>query len=1110
MKVRSLFLILFSGLAWGSFVYAQPEEGQAPPPDQPPPEAEVVILDDFEGGEAEWKWDGMAPDHEHFRSGEAGGLWDTATEQVTARDIVHNWTAHDRLTFWCYSPEATGARLLLILWSENPDTDGWDYYWTLIDVDWTEWREFSIPKRAFIATREPSWNHIEALSLASGGWDIIRPVPGTLLTFDDFALRRDPPAPQESLIISDMEADLYGWNGLEAEKEIVKEGRQAGAWRDTVATPEVANGLLLPHDWSGYDFFEFWAYAEVANGAQITLLFFSDSEATPGADELDYYFSNFLVDWTGWKRFRLRLRDLPASRQPRGWDQIDRLVFSAIWSGQAVLADTVLVFDDLRLTRERIALRQRQCRLLRRTAEEVALLWEVEATPQGAEPWEVVVSIESEGEPPARARLVGEAEVTLPPGQPQTFQVEIALPATRLIDFAGLGTQGFRLTVASRRKGGPPYCESLFLPALALFFEALELGPRPRLFLSSDDLGAQRAKREAKWAGRFWNELVQRSGWEGARAGREMSAVPRYVLLWSLDVEAVAYRLSGEPDHLATCQQLIQAILEWPTWLEPENEGTGRQWDLRTCNIAGVLGRAYDLLYEDLSAELRERIRAALLDRALRPLQVEIAGGGRDATRFDCNWACLFLGGNGVAALALLGDEPQVALLLADIVPRVQRILETIGPGGGWQEGFTYRDYGLAFLSQFMDALRRVTGGRVDLFQHPFWRAMGPFSLYGALSPTAYINFSDCDYPPYNRALLFKLAAETRDPHLQWLALHQWPSRYADPFQFLWYDPTLPPELPQNLPTAKHFPGVDWVVLRDGWGDEATVFALRSGYRGPHAHLDANSFLLQAYGERFLVDMGRGVYHQDYFHSTKRWLDYHNGTIGHNTLLIDGQNQTPGPNGGHIATFETHEEYDYVVADATETYAGAQKVRRHVVFLKPTVFVLLDEVRTEEPARIESLLHPASKRFSVAENTIRIEGDRASLLVHVLAPDPVAIRSDQHPGEEPFLRVAPPDPTADLQFLMVLYPLRAKAPEPTLTCQTEGQDVLVRVQGPDGEDTVTFVGLAGEATDATQSRVAAVQVSRGRRRGGPGAHPRKLEVGNGKGEGEDLRGKKGF
>jgi hypothetical protein len=169
-----------------------------------------------------------------------------------------------------------------------------------------------------------------------------------------------------------------------------------------------------------------------------------------------------------------------------------------------------------------------------------------------------------------------------------------------------------------------------------------------------------------------------------------------------------------------------------------------------------------------------------------------------------------------------------------------------------------------------------------------------------------------------------------------------------------------------------------------------------------------------------------------------------------------------------------------MVADATETYARAQKVLRHVVFLKPSAFVVLDEVRMEEPAQIESLLHPATTRFAVEENIVRMEGDQASLLVHVLAPDPVTIRSDQHPGKEPFLRLSPPDPTADLRFLMVLYPLWAKAPEPTITRQIVGQDIVVRVQGPDGEDTVTFVGLAREDVEATQSRVAAVQVSRRR------------------------------
>lgn len=54
-----------------------------------------------------------------------------------------------------------------------------------------------------------------------------------------------------------------------------------------------------------------------------------------------------------------------------------------------------------------------------------------------------------------------------------------------------------------------------------------------------------------------------------------------------------------------------------------------------------------------------------------------------------------------------------------------------------------------------------------------------------------------------------------------------------------------------------------------------------------HGHADALSFTLSAAGRALLVDPGTYSYH-----SEKKWRDYFRGTAAHNTVLVDGQDQS--------------------------------------------------------------------------------------------------------------------------------------------------------------------------------------------------------------------------
>ncbi len=84
------------------------------------------------------------------------------------------------------------------------------------------------------------------------------------------------------------------------------------------------------------------------------------------------------------------------------------------------------------------------------------------------------------------------------------------------------------------------------------------------------------------------------------------------------------------------------------------------------------------------------------------------------------------------------------------------------------------------------------------------------------------------------------------------------------------------------------FPDGGYYVLR-GAGARVVVDCGPLGYLsiGAHGHADALSVLLDYEGLPILVDPGTYVYHSD-----RLWRDYFRGTGAHNTVVIDGQDQS--------------------------------------------------------------------------------------------------------------------------------------------------------------------------------------------------------------------------
>jgi hypothetical protein len=116
--------------------------------------------------------------------------------------------------------------------------------------------------------------------------------------------------------------------------------------------------------------------------------------------------------------------------------------------------------------------------------------------------------------------------------------------------------------------------------------------------------------------------------------------------------------------------------------------------------------------------------------------------------------------------------------------------------------------------------------------------------------------------------------------------------------------------------------------MRSAWHDPGAIYcAVKGGdSTARHAHLDLGSFVLDALGERWVIDLGPDDYTLPEYFGRKRFSYYRTRTEGHNTIVIDGQNQDLGGRAPVVA-FASGAGHALAVVDLGAAYASVGATR---------------------------------------------------------------------------------------------------------------------------------------------------------------------------------------
>jgi hypothetical protein len=164
--------------------------------------------------------------------------------------------------------------------------------------------------------------------------------------------------------------------------------------------------------------------------------------------------------------------------------------------------------------------------------------------------------------------------------------------------------------------------------------------------------------------------------------------------------------------------------------------------------------------------------------------------------------------------------------------------------------------------------------------------------------------------------------------------------------------------------THASFPDAGYFVQRSGW-DRAARFAIFDCGPlgdGGHGHYDLLSFEAWAQGRALVLDPGRYTYAE----GNPNWRRWFRGTAAHNTVTVDGLDQTPYRRGrsdarpaqGRLLFRQSERGLDVIAAEVRSPLYDAVH-RRRLAFVDDSYWIVEDRLTAPSPHRYDLRLHLA-------------------------------------------------------------------------------------------------------------------------------------------------------
>ncbi len=252
---------------------------------------------------------------------------------------------------------------------------------------------------------------------------------------------------------------------------------------------------------------------------------------------------------------------------------------------------------------------------------------------------------------------------------------------------------------------------------------------------------------------------------------------------------------------------------------------------------------------------------------------------------------------------------------------------------------------------------------------------------------------------------------------------------------------------------SKAFPSGGYYIMRSGWGESFEdyreerylVFDCGDLGAGNHGHLDLLNFEMAAYGQSLIVDPGRYTYDES---GEINWRVLFRGTSYHNTVLVDGKNQTryefhkekfkiKGQQPDYeLNAFISRPGFDYLHGiSSSHEYPITHE--RKILFVNGEYWLICDVLRANEVHSYDQLFHLSSlaqKKISLSSDlkTLIVDAPNLVMVQPVLGSATVSLEGGYISPTYGIKQEAPVikfnQQGADCCFYTLLYPYKDKRP----------------------------------------------------------------------------------
>ncbi len=302
-------------------------------------------------------------------------------------------------------------------------------------------------------------------------------------------------------------------------------------------------------------------------------------------------------------------------------------------------------------------------------------------------------------------------------------------------------------------------------------------------------------------------------------------------------------------------------------------------------------------------------------------------------------------------------------------------------PDGMYSEGIGYWWYSVTMFSYMLTAMQTAIGTDGGLGDHEGFSktAYMPFYIRGPKGAFDFSDSTKTSQQ-YGSPVYFYLAERYGVDASRAFRLSTYEKTTdLDMLDLVWYNPETQAAADWRTGLKRDFvvSGLEPIVsLRSSYDPDAYYIAGKGGNsRTGHDQYDAGSFVIDALGVRWIEDTGPEVYEYD----TPSYYRYRERPEGNNCLFVDptrgwkeGAGQTPGKNSydtmSTVTASGSNDGAAYGVVDNAPSYKEtlSKYERGFALVNNRTQFIVRDEIETLAPYELYSYYH-TSKGFTVTE-----------------------------------------------------------------------------------------------------------------------------------------------